>query len=145
MICYQYESAYFPTPYADNQLLCSLCDPKRGHAAALMLWASNTTTRFSNSNFCNFTQRIHQKQSQKVRINNFPGWGHAPNMRATHALIAYWNLTPLFKILDPPLIIYLQCSNNKKSTTVLVHFMMLSNSTGFHFMSEVTMGVKTCR
>ena len=23
-ICYQYESAYFSTPYADNQLLCSL-------------------------------------------------------------------------------------------------------------------------
>ena len=31
-ICYQYESAYFPTPYADNQLLCSLCGPKRSHA-----------------------------------------------------------------------------------------------------------------
>ena len=32
-ICYQYESAYFPTPYADNQLLCSLCDPKWSHAS----------------------------------------------------------------------------------------------------------------
>ena len=32
-ICYQYESAYFPAPYADNQLLCSLCDPKRSHAS----------------------------------------------------------------------------------------------------------------
>ena len=31
-ICYQYESVYFPAPYADNQLLCSLCRPKRGHA-----------------------------------------------------------------------------------------------------------------
>ena len=30
-ICYQYESAYFPVPYADNQLLCSLCDLKRSH------------------------------------------------------------------------------------------------------------------
>ena len=29
---YQYESAYFPAPYADNQLLCSLCDPKQSHA-----------------------------------------------------------------------------------------------------------------
>ena len=28
-ICYQYEDAYFPAPYADSQLLCSLCDPKR--------------------------------------------------------------------------------------------------------------------
>ena len=31
-ICYQYESAYFPAPYADNQLLCSCCGPKRSHA-----------------------------------------------------------------------------------------------------------------
>ena len=31
-ICYQYESAYFPAPYADNQLLCSLCGLKRSHA-----------------------------------------------------------------------------------------------------------------
>ena len=31
-ICYQYESAYFPAPYANNQLLCSLCGPKRSHA-----------------------------------------------------------------------------------------------------------------
>ena len=32
-ICYQYaESAYFPAPYADNQLFCSLCSPKRSHA-----------------------------------------------------------------------------------------------------------------
>ena len=28
-IYYPYESAYFPGPYADNQLLCSLCGPKR--------------------------------------------------------------------------------------------------------------------
>ena len=31
-VCYQYESAYFPTPYADNQLLCSLCGLKQSHA-----------------------------------------------------------------------------------------------------------------
>ena len=29
---YLYESTYFPTPYADNQLLCSLCGPKWSHA-----------------------------------------------------------------------------------------------------------------
>ena len=29
-ICYWYESAYFPAPYIDNQLLCSLC-PKWSH------------------------------------------------------------------------------------------------------------------
>ena len=27
-----YENAYFPTLYVDNQLLCSLCGPKRSHA-----------------------------------------------------------------------------------------------------------------
>jgi len=32
-ICYQYESAYFPAPCADNQLLCTLCDPKRSHTS----------------------------------------------------------------------------------------------------------------
>ena len=32
-ICYQYERTYFPAPYADNQLLCSLCDTKRSHAS----------------------------------------------------------------------------------------------------------------
>ena len=32
VICYQCESAHFPAPYADNQLLCSLCGPKRSHA-----------------------------------------------------------------------------------------------------------------
>ena len=32
-ICYQYESAYFSAPCADNQLLCTLCDQKRSHAS----------------------------------------------------------------------------------------------------------------
>ena len=32
VICYQYKSAYFPVPYVDNQLLCSLCGLKRSHA-----------------------------------------------------------------------------------------------------------------
>ena len=32
MLVYQYEIAYFPAPYPDNQLLCSLCGPKRSHA-----------------------------------------------------------------------------------------------------------------
>ena len=32
-ICYQYdyESTYFPAPYMDNQLLCSLCDLTESH------------------------------------------------------------------------------------------------------------------
>ena len=58
-ICYHYESAYFPVAYTDNQLLSSLCDPKRQ--------ASNTTIRFSSrlSNIHNFTRND---------IQNFPGW-----------------------------------------------------------------------
>ena len=52
---------FFPTPYADNQLLCSLCGSNR--VTPLLLWASKTTTRFSSklSKFCNFTPRLHQK------------------------------------------------------------------------------------
>jgi len=82
-ICYQYESAYFPAPNADNQLLCN-----------------NTITRFSSrsSNFCNFTPRIHQKRSQKVKNYKIFLGGMPPDpsiKRATRALIAYWN--PPFK------------------------------------------------
>ena len=95
VICYQYESAYFPAPYADNQLLCSLCGPKRHGVTPLILRAPNTKISFSSksSNFSNFTPRIHQKWSQKVRNPKF-SWGHAPrpySRNATHAFIAYWN------------------------------------------------------
>ena len=95
-ICYQYESTYFLAPYVDNQLLCSLCGPRRSGVTPLILWASNTTTRFSSrpSNFCNFTPRIHQKQFQKVRNPKFFLGGHAPRPPSRHptcALIAYWN------------------------------------------------------
>ena len=65
-IRYQYESAYFPVPYADNQLLCNLCGPKWSHAFY-------SVSR--SSNFCNFTLRIHRKRSQKV----LGGGGHAPS------------------------------------------------------------------
>ena len=64
---------------------------------------SNTTTRFSSrsSNSCNFTPRIHQKQSQKVR--NFRR-GPCPQTPLAGALRPLKSLgTPLFKILDPPL------------------------------------------
>ena len=73
----------------------SLCGPKQSHA-----FNASNTTRFSSrlSNFCNFTPRIHQKQSQKVRNLNLSwgrvGGGHASDpssWHATHALIAYWN------------------------------------------------------
>ena len=85
---------FFPAPYADIQLLCSLCDSKRGHT--LILRAPNTTTRFSSrsSNFCNFTPRLLQKQSQKVKHSKISWEGmppDPPSRHATHALIAYWN------------------------------------------------------
>ena len=103
-ICYQYGNAYFPAPYGDNQLLCSLCGPKRGHEFNLR--ASNTTTRFSSKSscFCNFTPRMHQKRSQKVRNPNFPG-GACPQIPLACILCALKSHTgiPLFKILDTPL------------------------------------------
>ena len=86
-ICYRYKSALiFPVPYADNQLLCSLCNSAaaRSGVTPLILRASNT--RFSSrwSNFCTFTPRIHQKQSQ---VRNLLG-GAPPfqNSRSTTAL-----------------------------------------------------------
>ena len=30
-ICYQYESTYFPAPYADNHAAASFCGPKQSH------------------------------------------------------------------------------------------------------------------
>ena len=83
--------------YADNQPLCTLCGPKRSHAFNSA--GFNTTIRFSSrsSNFCNFTLRIRQKRSQKVRNPRFSwdgGRGHAlsaPSRRHTRALIAYKN------------------------------------------------------
>ena len=56
-ICYQYESAYFPAPYTDNQLLCSLV----GQNAT-----ANTKISFSSrlSYFCNFTPRNDLRRSE---------------------------------------------------------------------------------
>ena len=75
VICNQYENAYFPMLYADNHLLCSLCGLKQSHAFN----SASTTTRFSSmsSSFCNFTPRIHQKQSQRARHPKF-SWGSMP-------------------------------------------------------------------
>ena len=41
-------------------------------------------------NFCNFTPRLHQKRSQKVRNQKFPGGGGGGG-GGTCTLIAYWN------------------------------------------------------
>ena len=88
--CYQYENAYFPAPYADSHLLCSLrCGSKRSHAFNSASF--NTTTRFS-SRWSKFNPRIHQKQSQKVRYPKFSRRGACPQtpLRALKYCI-YWN------------------------------------------------------
>ena len=75
---------------------CFAASAARSGVTPLFLRASNTTTRLSSrsSYFCNFTQRIHQKRSQKVRNPKF-SWGACPqtppSRRPTRALIAYWN------------------------------------------------------
>jgi len=58
---------------------CFVASATQNGVTPLILQASNTTTRFSSktSNFCNFTQRLHQKQSQKVRNPKF-FWGRIP-------------------------------------------------------------------
>ena len=73
LICYQNESAYFPAPYVDNQLFCSLCGPKQSHAFNSA--GFKTTTRFSSigrPTFCNFTARVHHaemvSEGQKSKI-----------------------------------------------------------------------------
>ena len=61
---------------------CFAASAAQSGVTPLILWASNTTARFSSrlTNLCNFTPRIHQKLSQKVRIKSkiCQGWGHAP-------------------------------------------------------------------
>ena len=80
VICYQYESAYFPAPYAANPS-CYAASATRSGVTPLILRGPNTTTRFSSSRptFGNFTTRIHQKRSQKVfAAGGGGGWGGMP-------------------------------------------------------------------
>ena len=90
IVCYQYdyENTYFPAPYTDNQLLCSLCGLTEG-VPPLILRASKATTGFHSrsSKFCNFTPRIHQKRSHKVRNPKF-SWGACPQIPLAGALPA---------------------------------------------------------
>ena len=81
---------------------CFVASVAQSGFAPLNLQTSNTTTRFNNrlSNFCNFTPRIHQKQSQKLR-NPKIFLGGIPPSPPSRRSTAYWN--PLFKILDLPL------------------------------------------
>ena len=82
------------------QLLATFCNSN-------MAYVVNTTTRFSSrsSNFFNFTPRIHQKRSQKVRNPTF-SWGACPQTPLAGVLrvLQSHTGTHLFKILDPPLL-----------------------------------------
>ena len=97
-ICYQFESAYFPAPRITSYFPASAA---RSGVTPLILRASNTTMRFSSrsSNFRNFTPRIHQKRSQKVRNPKF-SWGGMPQTPLAGTLYALYWLT--LRILEPP-------------------------------------------
>ena len=43
LIYNQYENAYFPVLYVDNQLLCSLCGPKWSHAFNFAIFKHNNS------------------------------------------------------------------------------------------------------
>ena len=85
---------------------CFAAFEARSGVTPLILRASNTTTRFSNrsSSFCNFTPRIHQKRSQKVR-NQKKSWWTCPQtpLAGTLRVLKSHNKNALFKILDLPL------------------------------------------
>ena len=94
VICYQFESACFPTPYTDNQLLCSHCGPKRSHSCtSLRAW--NTTTRFSSRSFIQLLQfhskitpeKISEIQKSKIFLWNMSS--DHPRRCTTCALIAH--------------------------------------------------------
>ena len=109
----QCESAYFPAPYANNQLLCSLCGPKRSRTFDSAGFNQN---RFSSrsSNFCNFTPQDYTntletisnvkksplpKKKKKIFIFCGVGWGgHAlrPPLADTHYARFNWIVEPPF-------------------------------------------------
>ena len=105
VMCYQYETAYFPAPYVDTS--CFAASAAQSRVTPLILRVSNTTTTWfssRSSNFCSFTARIHQKRSQKVRNPS----GACPQTPLAGALCALKSHTgtSLFKIIDPPLVMY---------------------------------------
>ena len=77
--------------HADNQLLCSLCGPKRSHA--FILQASNATTKFSSRSVVQLLQ-LHPKitpemisgQKSKIYLGGVP---QTPTRYTTYTLIAY--------------------------------------------------------
>ena len=105
-ICYQYIS-----PHLTKITSCFAASAGWSGVTPLILWASNTTTRFSSgsSNFCNFTPRLHKKQSQKVRNTKFSweegGGGAFPETPLAGALCTYAYWKTLFQNSRSSLII----------------------------------------
>ena len=77
-ICYQYESAYFPVPYADNQPLCSLCGPKRSHAFNSALQTQQPGLAVDRPTFAISPQEYTKNDLRRSEIQIFPGGGRAP-------------------------------------------------------------------
>ena len=93
-ICYQYESAFFPAPYAENR--CFAAEMGRRMIMPLTLRASNTTTRFSSrsSNFSQFhpkdtPETISRGQKSKISWGSMPP--DPPSRHTLQALLEYWN------------------------------------------------------
>ena len=79
------------TASASPVTCCFAASAAQNRVMPLILWASNTTTRFRSktSNFCNFTPEYTRND-----LRSFSGGGmppDPPSKRVTHTLIAYWN------------------------------------------------------
>ena len=90
---------YFPAPYGDNQLLCSLFGPKWRHAFNFYSLQTQQLDLVIG-NFWNFTPRIaytrhdlQRSEIQKISLGGMPP--DPPSKRAVRALIAR-------RILEPP-------------------------------------------
>ena len=104
-ICYQNESAYFPAPYVDNQLFCSLCAPKQSHAFNSA--GFKTTTRFSSrsSNFLQFHHKSTPEtvsEGQKSKV--FLGGKACPQtpLLSTSSLFVFF-FVAILRLKSPPL------------------------------------------
>ena len=89
-----------------NQLLCSLYGPKRSHACRLQ--TQQLGLAVGRPIFAISPQHYTRNELRRSEIKNFPG-GYAPDPLAR--VLCVHTGTPLFKILDPPL---LRCSVSKR-------------------------------
>ena len=88
-ICYQHENAYFPTPYADSQLLYSLCDPKWSHAFNSAGWPQTQQPALAVGcpTFANSPHENTRNDLRRSEIQNFSGEA-CPQTPLTGALCA---------------------------------------------------------